>query len=490
MKWTAEQIEAARANLTPAEQEELDAHLSQLADGPPEGLMDFIPWLSPKFQAPHHLEPLIEALERSRKEPIRLVVSVSPRMGKTETLLHYLAWCLSHDPSEQIAYISHTDRLAKKKAAKARQLAAEAGVPISKDTKAKSDWTTGVGDGGVWATSTGGAIVGLGFTKILVDDPVKGRADAESPLQRENDWEWFNGDLFNRLEPNGSVIVNMARWHPDDLSGRLIEEGWEYINLAAITDEGESLWPERWPLERLMEIKEKSEYDWLSLYMGTPRARSGAVFEGVTYYQQLPPQMTVAIGTDLAYSAKTHADWSVAVVLGEYNGDWYVLDVIRKQVKADVFADDLIGLQKKYPGAPVRWHCSTTEMGTADLMRKLGVNLWGVLAQQDKFIRAQPLAVKWKNGKILVPQKAPWLADYLAEMSKFTGISDPHDDLVDATSSAFSLLPGKAVVTLPQPGTQEFAQLEARKMLEQARRQVQKQNNQKARDPFGYFNPR
>jgi predicted phage terminase large subunit-like protein len=487
-----EQIEAARANLSPEDRKEFDALLAM--EVPAASLLDFIPRTSPKFVAPTHLRPLVDELERCRTEPVRDVTSTPPRHGKTELFLHAIAWLLANDPSEQIAYVTHTDRLARMKSGKARQLALAAGVQISNESNSKSDWRTGVGEGGVWATSTGGAIVGLGFTKIFVDDPVKGRNDVESALQRENDYAWFNGDLFNRLEPDGSIFVNMARWHEDDLSGRLIREGWKHINLPAINDEGVPLWPERWPLAALAEIRAKSEYDWLSLYMGTPRSREGKLFEGVKTYTKLPDTLNVAVGVDLAYTSKTSSDWSIAVVIGEHDGLWYVLDVVRKQVRADVFAGALLALQKRHPAATMRWYGSTTELGSADLLKMMGVRISGKLATTDKFIRAQPVAAAWKAGRVLLPAQAPWLEAFLEVVQNFTGVGDINDDDVDALAAGFDILPARLLPTTPKPGSPEAIAAEHERMLEAARQAAERRSLAARgggflpRDPF--LNPR
>jgi phage terminase large subunit-like protein len=488
--WTPEQIEAARAHLSPEEQAELDELLAG-ADLPPPSLLDFIPQVSPKFVSPRHLGPLVEELERARTEPVRFVSSTPPRHGKTELLLHYIAWLLKHDPAHQIAYVTHTGPLALMKSDKARKLAMAAGVPIARDSNAKSNWRTGEAEGGVWATSTGGAIVGLGFKTIIVDDPVKGRNDVESAVQRENDWNWFNGDLFNRLEPGGSIIVNMARWHEDDLSGRLVGEGWKNINLPALDDAGVPLWPERWTRKALDEIRAKSEYDWQSLYMGTPRTREGKLFEGAKTYERLPNTLNLAIGIDLAYSESTSADWSVAVVLGEHDGHWYLVKAIRRQVRADVFADDLLALQAEFPTATMRWYASGTEKGSADFMKARGVRLSVKPAANDKYIRAQPVAAAWKAGRVLLPAQPPpgmtpkELVEFRTVVTSFTGIGDVHDDDVDALAAAFDLLPSRIVPKEPPQGSPEWHRREAEKLLEHARKQAEM--NRLARNGPGFI---
>lgn len=405
-------------------------------------LQSFIPTLSPKFQAPSHLSILTSTLERAEREPVRVVVSTPPRMGKTETLLHFVPWLLGRHPERQIAYISYAQRFAEKKSRKARELARRANVPMAADAQSRADWRTSIDDGGVWTTSIGGSVTGEGFHLMLVDDPVKDRATAESAIERDKAWDWFNDTAFSRLEPNGSCIVNMARWHEDDLAGRLVKDGWSELTLPAISDAGESLWPERWPLDRLREIERQlGPYGWASLYMGEPRPRGASVFRDVVFYDALPNTYRVAVGIDLAYTAKTHADYSVAVVLAESDGKYYVLDVRREQVALPEFTKTLRVLRDGYPGARWLWYTSSTEKGLADQLREgAGFPLLGEIAAADKFVRAQPVAAAWNAGAVLVPRQAAWLSAFVSEVCGFSGVADKHDDQVDAFAAAFDLL--------------------------------------------------
>ncbi len=83
-----------------------------------------------------------------------------------------------------------------------------------------------------------------GFAGLtVIDDPVKSRAEAESQTYRDNIWDWFNDDIYTRLEPNGKVILIQTRWHEDDLAGRLLRESnedggekWEVVNLPALAE--------------------------------------------------------------------------------------------------------------------------------------------------------------------------------------------------------------------------------------------------------------
>lgn len=403
--------------------------------------------------------PLLDVLERAEREPVRAIVNVPPRHSKTETILHAIARRLARRPRDTIAYVAYGDRLSKTKSRLARSYALRARVKLRTDGHALDKWLT-TDMGAAMFTSIGGALTGDGADLLIIDDPHKDRAEAESALHRDAVWEWYTGTAYSRVEPGGSIIITHTRWHPEDLTGRALaehqHERWEHVRLPAVSDSGEALWPERWPLDAL-ELKRKSigEYDWASQYQGLPVARGGAVFRDVRFYaphKPLPEGMRVSIGLDLAYTASTKADYSAAVVLGESRGTIYVLDVDRGQVAVPAFAERVRQLQNRYPGAIATWHTSTTEQGLASLLTSMGVHVRAELARADKFVRAQPVAAAWNAGSILVPggtDDAPplWVEPFVRELCSFTGLGDRHDDQVDAMASAYEPLrysPGTA----------------------------------------------
>ena len=401
-------------------------------------LLDYIPELSPRFEPPTHLAPLLARLERARFEPLRLVANVTVRHGKTEGLLHFIPWLLAQDPTTQIVYASYAARLAEKKSRKARDLARRAGVSIAEDASSRSDWRTGAADGGVWACGVEGSLTGEGADIAIVDDPHKDRASVESALQRQAVWDWFNDTLMTRCEPAASVIVCGARWHEDDLSGRLIAQGWESIVLPAIDDDGRALWPSRFSAEQLQRIREeRGEYTWASLYQQRPRPRGGQLFGDVVPYDELPERCSITIGCDLAYSEKTRSDYSVAIVLAHARGVAYVLDVVRAQEEAPKFLSRLERLRRLYPGATWRSYLAGTEKGVATVFKSLGVDLGAMPPIGDKFIRAQPVAAAWNRGAVRLPKAAPWLNALVEELKSFTGVKDRYDDQVDALAAAF-----------------------------------------------------
>jgi predicted phage terminase large subunit-like protein len=188
-----------------------------------------------------------------------------------------------------------------------------------------------------------------------------------------------------------------------------------------------------------MEIREQvGEYAWASLYQGSPRPRGGALFQNATTYTELPPKYAVRIGVDFAYTAKTRADCSVAVVVASHENHHFILDVRREQVTAPDFAKTLKALRDQYPGATMTSFIGGTERGTIDFMSSAGVTITAVPATTDKFVRAQPAAALWNAGRLMVPaaDTALWVTPFLNELLGFTGVRDRCDDQVDALAGA------------------------------------------------------
>jgi hypothetical protein len=118
--------------------------------------------------------------------------------------------------------------------------------------------------------------------------------DAKSPTIRDKVWDWYQGTVYNRLQPKGAIVLINHRMHEDDLSGRLIEQmkagndQWTIVELPAIALEndqlrrqkGEPLWPAQFPLEELARRRNNTlaRY-WSALYMQNPTPRRLSIFE-------------------------------------------------------------------------------------------------------------------------------------------------------------------------------------------------------------------
>lgn len=388
---------------------------------------------------------MVARLDGAMEKPLRLVTHTPPRHGKTDTLLRWAVRLLRRYPRLRVAYVSYSASIAESKSWQALQIARAVGVPLDPELQKRSEWHTRMG-GYFLATGVGGPLTGQGVDILIIDDPVKNRAEAESALMRDRTWDWFNDVGYTRLEPGASVIVNMARWHRDDLAGRLVEgKGWGYLKLCAIHPEsGAALWPERRTLQELLEIRSQvGEYTWASLYQGEPTPRGGAVFRGCAFAPP-PKEYRLAVGLDFAYSEKTRADYSVAVVLMHGEGRYHIPHVLRGQMESPAFGRELAALKLKYPGASWYTYVTGPEKGIVDFINTFGLKVEMLPMQGDKLVRAQPSAAAWNGGSISIPAQTEedpspeWVGKFVEELCDFTGVKDAHDDQVDALAAAYN----------------------------------------------------
>lgn len=412
-------------------------------------LLDFVPRVSPDLDRPSHLTPLVELFERAVTEgDVRAVSSVPPQHGKSVTLFHLLVRELLRNPRRRHGYGTYSIDFARSQSDKALAIARRAQVPFARVTR--DEWTTPQGGGIVW-TGVGGALTGKPIDGVFVaDDLLKNRADAESPAVREATHGFLTSTVLTRLHPGASLILNATRWHADDPSGRRAKAGWPVVNLPAVNDNGEPLWPTRRPLEWLLEQKrDVGEYDWYSLYQGNPRPKGGTVFKDAHYYDSLPTGgYREAAGIDFAYTARAHADYSVAIAGRIIDGTIYLTDLYRGQVEAPQFGEVLKAWGIRHMLARI----GGTEKGIIQFLRKdQNLRITTINATTDKFAFAQPAAAWWNAGRILIPKNAPWANAFLDEILNFTGLGDPNDDQVDALGALHH-----ALVVKPRPNAGEL----------------------------------
>lgn len=423
--------------------------------------MQFIPRVTPRWEPPVHLAPYVHALERAPKGGLRIVLAAPPQHGKTEATIHAFAWWISQFPELRYAYATYSQDRSYRVGRRAKVLAERAGVQL--DTANMGLWLTAA-DGQVLWTSVGGGLTGEPVDGVFViDDPLAGRKEAESPTIRQNHKDWFHGSVETRVHPGASIIVMATRWHADDLSGYLVkEQGFEYINLKALADDrrppgdnrqpGDRLWPSMRTLAWYEERRRANVWNFASLYQGEPQPRGSALFKQPTYWYALPASgFRITLGADLAYSEKSHADFSVQIEIWAVPPpptrnktepkDWrfYIVDVQRHQIEAPAFALVMKRKQVQRPGTATYWYASGTEAGSAQFIQQKGVHLVVVdPGGRDKLTRAQQTSELWNLGCVLVPADSdahPWVDPFIDEVTSFTGVKDVHDDQVDALVS-------------------------------------------------------
>jgi hypothetical protein len=316
---------------------------------------------NPKWIYANHIR-LVEdkILDMLRGIPVRLLVSMPPRHGKTYFLDRILAaWFLGRFPDKRVLLITNHTTLSRKQGRYARNILATHGpsvfgVRVADDTAAAGDWEIADHEGGMEAVGAGSVIQGKGADLLLLDDIVKGVQMANNAQILEDQWEWFNTDVMPRLEPGASAIATMTRWTSLDVIGRLEErmrdnpaaERWDIINLPALGEEndplgrtvGEALFPQRYAKERLEVIRSGMDpYWWDALFRGSPSSQKGTVIniDWLKRYKECPPREIcdfVIISLDSANKENELADYTVFGVWFVHAGAYYLVDVIRDRM--------------------------------------------------------------------------------------------------------------------------------------------------------------
>ena len=200
-------------------------------------LLDFVKFCWPKpepYIVGTHTRAICARIDRALEGYRKgistfLTIKVPPRHGKSVLVSEYLpAKFLGEFPEADVIVASYAASLAHQfskasrnhmRGDRYRMVYPE--INLSKDEQSVEVWgIDGHGGKANWA-GIGGSLTGKGSNLSIMDDPFKGREDAESQVMRNKIWESFTNDLMTRRAPVTIVIVMGTPWHVDDVFGRI-----------------------------------------------------------------------------------------------------------------------------------------------------------------------------------------------------------------------------------------------------------------------------
>ena len=416
-----------------------------------------------------HLQALTERLEAvERGEIKRLICLMPPRHGKSELIsLRFPCWYLARHPEDYIVQAGYAESIALTHSRKARDIFCSLEMTrlfplihhrperpgqeqVIPERQAAHEWGATQG-GSYYAVGIGGGLTGRGFNIGIIDDPVKDAEEAASETIRERVWDWYTTVFRTRAQPNAAIIVVMTRWHQDDLVGRLLNQAkedpasdqWEVLHFKAII-EGKALWPERYPLSVLDKIRASiGGRAFASLYQGEPTVAEGQIIkrEWWQYFKELPVFKRKVHSWDTAFKDKSQNDYSVCTVWGEADNGFCLLDVWRGRVEFPELKRVAISLHNRdMPNAVIVEDAASGQSLIQELQRNTSMPVLPVKVDTNKVARANAVTPLIEAGKVFLPESAPWLYDYIEEMSGFPNAE--HDDQVDSTTQALSFMRG------------------------------------------------
>ena len=308
----------------------------------------------------------------------KLMVSMPPQHGKSvgaSTLLP--SYMLGLNPDMRIAIASYSASLANKFNRRVQRIieSREYGSAFP-DTRIKcggkppqylrtADEVEIVDhEGCLLSVGREGSLTGNRVDCFILDDLYKDAMEANSPLVRENCWEWYTSVVRTRMHNASQEIIVFTRWHEEDLIGvlrrkegfvdmrewadidRLGPDDWLCLNFEAIkTGEpshidprrvGEALWPERQSVELLEAKRRLDALRFECMYQGRPSSPGGLLYgDGFGEYDSLPREIVTRSNyTDTADMGDDYlCSISYAV---DADGVVYVTDVVYSREPMEV----------------------------------------------------------------------------------------------------------------------------------------------------------
>ena len=269
---------------------------------------------------------IIELLQYAMAGKVsKLMFSLPRRHGKSTLISkNFVSYFLAHYPYDNVILSSYTQLLASDFGKDIKNLLKEYGhlspynVKLAEDSKANNKFNLKKPySGRMLAVGKAGSIIGFGASLFVVDDPLNGVKEANSPTIQANLFDWIMGTAKTSLETrvNGLppiMVIIAQRLSINDLHGIIKENEpyisakkaldilrsggsidpnvWVDVNFPAICEDptddllgrkvGEVLWPEQRDYDWLMaEKKAMGSYLFNAIYQGDPQEREGNIFK-------------------------------------------------------------------------------------------------------------------------------------------------------------------------------------------------------------------
>lgn len=420
----------------------------------------------------------------------KLVLGAPPQHGKSDLMKDFCCWVAGKDPDGKIIFASYADELGISANLHMQRMMT---TPVFRAVFPKTRLAEGPDDpgrsrrtttflefvgrlGSFRNTTIAGKINGFGLDLGVVDDPIKGRAEAQSDVIREKTWEWLTHDFFNRFSDRAGMVMIQTRWHVDDPTGRWLQRfpSTRVLTFKAISTERErfraankALFPLHKSLDFLHERRRTlTEAGWEALYQQNPFVQGGGMFPvaklaTVTVLDRSRVRKSVRYW-DKAGTEDDGAHTAGVLMHVMEDGTYVVEHVVRGQWAA-LQREERI----KFWAQHDRDHCAagTYEVGVeqepgsggkesaeATIRNLAGFRCYADKVTGDKVVRAEPLAAQVQNGSVKLVAGG-WHYDYLEELETFP--MGKARDQVDASSGAFNRLIAGPSYNLWAPGLSE-----------------------------------
>lgn len=425
-----------------------------------------------KLVAAHLQRFYIDMVEGRR--PV-LLLEAPPQHGKSRQVIDFISWVAGQDPDLATIFASFSDRLGVRTNLSLQRIyAGETFRHVFPKTCITMRPTNKPGEelrnqeiieyvfhqGSFRNTTVQGPVTGEGLDLGIIDDPIKGRREAQSKTVRDGTWSWLTDDFFTRFSEHAGLLMVMTRWHIDDPAGRMIAEvpDMKVLRFPAIAEEderyrnkGDPLFPEHKSLEFLMKRKSvMTSSSWESIYQGNPIISGGDLFpiEKVRIVKMVPFK---DIKATVRYWDKAGTQGGGAYTAGVLmhalkDGTFIISDVRRGQFSANnrertikqtaeidrvTFGFNMETWVEQEPGSGGKESAENTVRLLA------GHSVYADRVTGSKTVRCEPYAAQLQAGNVALVGEA-WNRNFLDEHEMFP--NGPYRDQVDAAGGAFNKL--------------------------------------------------
>lgn len=448
-------------------------------------------------QARHHKLILREMQNAMELDYGRLMILAPPGSAKsTYASVVGPTWYLGTKPDRRVILASYGDDLARKHGRRTRQLlreqetAAILQCTLDPESRAADEFALTNGSEYIACGILAG-VTGNRAHVLVIDDPIKGREQADSQTIRDRTWDAYQDDLLTRLLPGGSVILIQTRWHEDDLAGRILPDTWNgesgnidckdgntwrvlclQAECETKTDPlgrniGDMLWPEWFDARHWSQFR-LNRRTWSSLYQQKPAPDAGILFrkEDMATYDKSPDNMRIIGASDYAVTPDG-GDWTEHGVAGiAEDGSVYLLDWWRGQTGPEVWIEKKLDMIVNHK--PLAWFGEMGPIRRATegrirqrmIDRNAQCRLEWLPHIGDKPTKAQSIIATAGMGKLFWPRRA-WVAELQRQCLVFpAGTPDDGPDTLGLLGrGADSIGRYQAPVNIkPRPSVNHFNQ--------------------------------
>lgn len=394
-----------------------------------------------------------------------LIIETAPQHGKSMAVTESLpAWYLGKYPERRVILGSYNETSAERFARRNKEKVKAYGRTLFGITVGGVDRTTEfelAGHGGrLISRGLLSGVTGNPAELMILDDPIKNRLEADSPVIRRRVWEEWQNSFKSRLAAGAKVILIMTPWHEDDLAARMLksEENVTLLRLPVEAEEGDllgrrpgqPLCPELGKDEGwLQQFKRSYVRDaqggaraWQALYQCSPRKEEGNLIKRNWWRFYDPKEVgdfaAQVISVDAAFKGGEQNDYVAITVWAKRGNDYFLRHCRNEHLDFSGTLRAIRETRRRFPQA--RAVLIEDKANGSAVISVLSREMFciPVNPRGGKAARVNAVSAAIESGHVYLPEGAAWLGDYLDQWSAFP--AGKHDDMVDSSTQALSYL--------------------------------------------------